>query len=352
MCVIVVVSGFLGSGKTTTLIQLGKTLRLKYGKRVAIIVNEIGEVDVDGKFIRDFGLDAREILGGCICCTIRVDLIATIKALLASYNPNVILIEPTGIALPQQVASEISDFAMENKDVSLAPVVVLVDGVVFREILEDLKDLLPRQIEAADVIGINKIDLIGREAELELIKLTLKEINPKALIIPLSAKNGVGINALLSAIFNGIGGKKGYAVGRQGESIPSSSFGIGGCGIEAEIESLKGLDDLSLKIIISELINRIAERSLKMGGSLIGHIKAHIETPAGSFKASLVDVNLGVDFSGDIKDEVEGFKLSLFATVKDLPHDEIKHIIESSLRECIKTYSLTADYVEKHHEIR
>lgn len=349
MRVIVIVSGFLGSGKTTTLVQLGRALRLRYGKRVAIVVNEIGEVDVDGKFIRDFGLEAKEILGGCICCSIKQDLITTIKTLLASYSPDVILIEPTGVALPQQVASIISDLTIEYKDISLAPIVVLVDGTRFKEILRELRDFLLRQVKAADIIGINKIDLVDRKFGLELLKSALRELNPNALLIPISAKNGEGIDTLLSALFSDIRGGKRY-ISSQEELIPSLSFGINGCGIEAKIKSKREFNDLSLKILISELINGIVERSFEMGGSLVGHVKAHVETSSGSFKASLVNINLGVDFSGNIEGEVKDFGLALFATIKDLHHDKIKHVIESSLQECIERYSLTAEFVEKHHE--
>jgi len=346
MCRIAVISGFLGSGKTTTIIQLGRMLRLRYGKKIAIVVNEIGEVDVDGKFIRDFGLDVKEILGGCICCSVRQDLVTTIKTLLTSFNPDIILIEPTGIALPQQIVNMVSALALEHEHISLAPVIVLVDGVRFREVLRELKDFLLHQIKEAEVVGINKIDSIDRKFELELLKSTLREINPRATILPFSAKSGDGLNSLLSVVlFNGRIQK--YVV--MQEELSSTNSGISGCGVEACVKLKETINELSLKLIISELINKIAEEALKARGSLIGHIKAHIRTISGSLKASLVSIEAGVDFLGNIEDNIKDFQLTLFATVKNLHHDEIKHVIEDSLYKCIEKYALTLEYFEKHH---
>ena len=89
------ISGFLGSGKTTLLVKLGKRLGEKK-KRVAVVVNELGEVGVDGAVIDAYGLRSVELTEGCICCSLSGSLMYTLQTIAKEYNPDVIFIEPTG----------------------------------------------------------------------------------------------------------------------------------------------------------------------------------------------------------------------------------------------------------------
>lgn len=100
---VVQVAGFWGSGKTTTILKLTKRLS-QNGKKVAVIVNSLGGVPVDGMVFRESGLKVEEIGGGCICCELAVNLANTVRLLKEVYDPDVVIIEPEGLAIPNQVS--------------------------------------------------------------------------------------------------------------------------------------------------------------------------------------------------------------------------------------------------------
>ena len=87
---LIIISGFLGSGKTTVLLSIVRDAVEKYGKKVAIIENEVGQTGVDDQFLKEQGLDVREIYSGCICCSLRMDLIQTLLELEREHDPTCI----------------------------------------------------------------------------------------------------------------------------------------------------------------------------------------------------------------------------------------------------------------------
>nr|HML27178.1 GTP-binding protein [Methanomethylovorans sp.] len=181
---VIIIGGFLGSGKTTTLLSLGRHM-VEKGHRVAIIVNEIGEVGVDGETLSGSGLIAKELTSGCICCTLRISMEYTLQTLEEEYDPDVLIIEPTGIALPLQIKEHVA--LMGLPDLSFAPVVTLVDASRFNVELSQVPKFITTQIEEAEVLCVNKIDLVDRET---LVSVTgrLMDLNPDALIVEFSAR--------------------------------------------------------------------------------------------------------------------------------------------------------------------
>ena len=106
-------AGFLGSGKTTLLIRLGTALG-RAGRRVAIIVNEVGEVGVDGAVIESNGLRSVELTEGCICCSLSGSLQNTLRQVSTEFEPDVIMIEPTGLALPNKIKQIVRTSMLER----------------------------------------------------------------------------------------------------------------------------------------------------------------------------------------------------------------------------------------------
>ncbi len=208
---VTVLSGFLGAGKTTL---LNHVLSNREGKRVAVIVNDMSEVNIDASLVR--GGEAAlsrteerlvEMTNGCICCTLRDDLLVEVKQLALEGRFDYLLVESTGISEPLPVAAtftfEDEDGASLSEFARLDTMVTVVDAAAFtrdfnsQETLQDrgeslggedernLVDLLTDQVEFADVIVVNKADLVS-PLELDHLLAMLRSLNHKAELIPSS----------------------------------------------------------------------------------------------------------------------------------------------------------------------
>jgi G3E family GTPase len=210
---VTVLSGFLGSGKTTLLNHI---LNNREGRRVAVIVNDMSEVNIDAALVRDGGAELSrteeklvELSNGCICCTLRDDLLQEVSRLAGENRFDYLLIESTGVSEPLPVAQTFT-FADENgysleSLTQLDTMVTVVDAANFLTQFQDaetlaehdlaigeedertISDLLIDQVEFADVIVINKIDLVTAEERGQLDAI-LRKLNPSARII--SAERG------------------------------------------------------------------------------------------------------------------------------------------------------------------
>ncbi|MBP1315183.1 GTP-binding protein [Herbaspirillum sp. WGmk3] len=203
---VTVLSGFLGSGKTTLLNHI---LRNRAGMKVAVIVNDMSEVNMDGDDVRRNtelyrGNDELvEMSNGCICCTLRADLLEQVSALARSGRFDYLLIESTGISEPIPVAETFAFLDSDGFSLSelarLDTLVTVVNGETFQQQLADhvtiaqadgastrpLSDLLIEQVEYANVILVSRIDLIDASA-FAALKAVLQKLNPTARILPMA----------------------------------------------------------------------------------------------------------------------------------------------------------------------
>jgi G3E family GTPase len=205
---VTVLSGFLGAGKTTL---LNHVLRNREGLRVAVIVNDMSEVNIDAALVRDGGAELSrteeklvEFTNGCICCTLRDDLLAEVRRLGYERRFDYLLIESTGISEPMPVAatfavrdadgSSLSDIARLDTMVTVVDAAALLRDFSSTALLaergeslgpEDVRavvDLLTQQIEFADVLVLNKVDLADAHALRDAVAL-IKSLNPTARIL-------------------------------------------------------------------------------------------------------------------------------------------------------------------------
>ncbi len=252
---VTVLSGFLGAGKTTL---LDHVLGNREGKKVAVIVNDMSEVNIDATLVAEGGADLSrtdealvEMSNGCICCTLRDDLLQEVRRLAAERRFDYLLIESTGVSEPMPVAATF-DFR-DEADQSLSDVarldtmVTVVDAFNFlrdygsRDRLADrgetagegddrtVVDLLVEQIEFADVIVLNKTDLVSAD-ELGRLRGIIATFNPDARII--EAEQGVvALDAVLDTglfSYERAQGAAGWQKALMGEVLPETEeYGIG-----------------------------------------------------------------------------------------------------------------------------
>jgi len=251
---VTVLSGFLGAGKTTLLNQV---LNNREGRKVAVIVNDMSEVNIDAALVERGGAELSrteerlvEMSNGCICCTLRDDLLVEVSRLAKEGRFDYLLIESTGISEPIPVAQT---FTFEDEDgVSLSHVsrldtmVTVVDGANFladynrAEDLQDrgeslgeddhrtVTDLLIDQIEFADVIVLNKRDLVSKEQALE-VEAIIKALNPGAEVI-MTAHSQVPLDLVLDTglfDYDKAESSAGWIRELQGEHTPETEeYGI------------------------------------------------------------------------------------------------------------------------------
>jgi G3E family GTPase len=173
---VTVLTGYLGAGKTTL---LNRILSEDHGRRYAVIVNEFGEIGIDGDLVLNSSEELFEMNNGCICCTVRGDLVRTLHKLLASEGDfDAIIVETTGLADPAPVAQTfLFDRTLQTKAM-LDSVTTLVDSRHIGLRLADSREAA-EQIAFADVIVLNKTDLASEE-ELAAIEARLRALNPYA----------------------------------------------------------------------------------------------------------------------------------------------------------------------------
>ncbi|AOK92591.1 CobW family GTP-binding protein [Paenibacillus polymyxa] len=184
MIPIVVLSGFLGSGKTT-LLQHALAYYKEKGLKPAILMNELGDVNLDGSLVNGQA-PMKEMLSGCICCTIRGDLGVELMNLAEEYKPDVIIVECTGVANPMEIVDAVTDASIYSSMI-LQSVITVIDARQFLDFASGNERgkslrLMQDQLRCASKLVINKTDLLAA-GELQKVQALVKELNPYALTV-------------------------------------------------------------------------------------------------------------------------------------------------------------------------
>jgi len=186
-----VVSGFLGAGKTTLIKKLLK--EALDGSKTVLIENEFGEIGIDGGFLKEAGIEIKEMNSGCICCSLVGDFGTSLKEVITTYAPERILIEPSGVGKLSDVLRAVENVASEL-DVQVNSAVAVVDASKAKVYIRNFGEFFINQVEYAGTIILSRTDKVSGEKLQNCVDL-LREHNKKATIIttPLSELDGKAV---------------------------------------------------------------------------------------------------------------------------------------------------------------
>lgn len=301
---LILVGGFLGAGKTTLLSQAAARLAER-GMRVGLITNDQAANLVDTRLLESVGGEVQEVAGGCFCCRFD-DLIAAADRLIEAGAPEIIIGEPVG-SCTDLAATVIRPMGRLHRDrFHIAPFSVLVDvrqvraleglrlkasGETKPRFPENVMYIYRKQLEEADVIVLNKADLIPAE-ELAELEAALRAAFPQAPVIAMSAKTGQGVDAWFEIVLSeAAAGRRvtdvDYDVYADGEAA------LGWLNASVELENDVGRD---YSVFLMELMERLRSR-LRADGVQIAHLKVALDA-GGELVANLTNNDEPVSLRG------------------------------------------------------
>ena len=174
-----IISGFLGAGKTTFIKKMLE--EVFSGEKVVLVENEYGEVGIDGGFLKDSGIEIKELNSGCICCSLVGDFNRSLNEVIETYHPDRILIEPSGVGKLSDVMSSVKDME-KNHDVKLNALVTVANAMKATKQMKAFGEFFNNQIENATTVVLSRTQNM-KEEKLELCVKEIQKLNPKAAII-------------------------------------------------------------------------------------------------------------------------------------------------------------------------
>ena len=174
-----VISGFLGAGKTTFIKKMVE--EAFQGEKIVLIENEFGEVGIDGGFLKDAGIEISEMNSGCICCTMVGDFDRNLKQVAEQFDPDRIIVEPSGVGKLSDVATSVQNVA-KDKPMEINALVTVVNAVKAIKQMKAFGEFFNNQIEFANTVVLSRTQSVD-EAKLEKVVQAIREKNPDAAII-------------------------------------------------------------------------------------------------------------------------------------------------------------------------
>lgn len=312
---LIIVGGFLGSGKTTSILSIAKSL-VDSGEKVGIVTNDQGSDLVDTNFLRKSGFSVLEVTGGCFCCNFD-EFITKIQNLAESEMPDVILAEPVG-SCTDLIATIFKPIEIEYMSkLVLRPLSIVVDPKRIKRLMieqnssfhSEINYLFQKQLEEADIIVLNKIDTISPE-EIKSITSFIKEKYKTADIVCASAKNGINIKGWINTMFNTNSAK------RNTLDIDYDMYGAA----EARLgwlnfaTKLKSNNEIDINLVIGEVMNKLKQEFINNNFE-IAHLKIYGVSEEDWSKASITTVYEDLDFSKKSKKKSKVWNLIINARV-------------------------------------
>lgn len=193
-----IISGFLGAGKTTFIKQLIE--KVFVGEKLVLIENEFGEIGIDGGFLQDAGIEITEMNSGCICCTLVGDFSKALQKVLAEYQPDRVLIEPSGVGKLSDIVKAIED-VKKDADIEIEGRITVVDGKKAKMYLKNFGEFYEDQVEHASTIVMSRTQSMTDEKIQDCVRM-LREKNADAAIITTPWEE-LGKEAIVHALAQG-----------------------------------------------------------------------------------------------------------------------------------------------------
>lgn len=275
---VLVIAGFLGSGKTSLILSLAKPLQRIYGS-VAIVENEVGRIPLDGRVLQETGLELREIFSGCICCSLQQDLRLTLRQLRDGVNPRLVVIEPSGIAAPGVVR----DALVGDDAIDEVRVLTMVDAARLGRAFTLDTPFVSGGIAAADMVFLNKCDTLDSA----VCETVVKEVHERCPMIPLvsgSSYDAATVRELASQL-------QVLPDGTMRESTPGALVGGVHPAVCARAFELSSADPQDARRRVAALLTAIAADLAAAGCELLGHAKLALAAQGQTLRASLTDLS-------------------------------------------------------------
>lgn len=193
---LLIVSGMLGVGKTSVILKLLEPM-IEKQTRVIVIENDFGEYGIDSEVLERAGLKVRDLKGGCVCCTLQGGLVDSLRAMQLEYNPEVAIVEPTGIADPEFIVNSVTDVTGITLD--KYTVAVVIDSERFLKVKKMFERPLKNQLKLAELVLLNKIDTVSSE-DLDQIESDVRGFGYDGKIIRVRADTGEGMEDILEVL--------------------------------------------------------------------------------------------------------------------------------------------------------
>jgi G3E family GTPase len=277
---LLVIAGFLGSGKTTLLLSVARRLA-GAGQRIAIIENEVGKVGIDDRVLEAEGLSVRELYSGCICCSLRGDLVTSLRQLEEEQAPDVVILEPSGVAAPGAILDAFKGYPGALDGLLL---LVLADLPRMERLIGHGMMFFEAGIREAHLVALTKADAAAESLKSASFA-EISWINPAAQVHLLSAQTGDGMAAFLDALSARLAACTAAAVETREENRPAPRPDAAACSEEAMRIFDQAVETEHLALATAGIVRGLADDLKSQGRDVLGHIKAIVEVPGGGYAA-------------------------------------------------------------------
>lgn len=336
---LIIVGGFLGSGKTTSILSIAKCL-LDSGKKVGIVTNDQGSDLVDTNFLRKSGLSVLEVAGGCFCCNFD-EFITKVQDLAKNEMPDVILAEPVG-SCTDLIATIFKPIEIKYmSELVLRPLSIVVDPKRIKRLMmeensnfhSEINYLFQKQLEEADIIALNKIDSISEE-EMKSITSFIKQKYKASDIVCVSAKNGINIESWINTIYN-LNRAKGNTLDIDYDTYGAAEARLGWLNLTSKLTSKKEID---INIIIDKVMNKLKQKFINNNFE-IAHLKFYGISEEDWSKASITTIYENLDFSKKAEKMAKTWNLIINARI-DAEPEALKSSLETILLDTLESESI------------